>query len=247
MFRIQNSALSFSEQLRQPSEPGRTNPPAKMPQFLRADASVPMRQALIVSENVLIRQGLKEMLSREFRDLMIEESAEVSDALLRPAKRAWNLIVVEVGFRYDGAFSAIREFRRNRGGARVLVLDLTANDRNVLRAARSGAAGYIPVNVERADLLRAVRRLLDGKTFFEASAAAEAQAREPRHVRLSARERLVMHALAAGKRNCRIAAELNLSVKTVSTYRRRVLDKLELQSTADIVRYVADNGVTLPE
>lgn len=223
------------------------NPAAQMPGFFRADTTAPMRQVLIVSENVLVRQGLKEILSQEFRGLMVVELAEVSDALLRPAKRAWDLIVVEVGFHYDGAFSAIREFRRHRGAASILVLDLTANDRNVLRAARSGAAGYIPVNVDRADVIRAVRRLLDGKTFFEASAAVEAEAQEPRHVRLSARERLVMHALAAGKRNCRIAAELNLSAKTVSTYRRRVLDKLELQSTADIVRYVVANGVSLPE
>jgi two-component system invasion response regulator UvrY len=206
-----------------------------------------MRQVLIVSENVLVRQGMKDMLSQEFRDLAIVEATDVSNVVLRPVKRAWDLIVVDVGFRYDGAFAAIREFRRSRTATRVLVLDLTANDRNVLRAARSGAAGYIPMNIGRADFIRAVARLLDGKTFFEGSPAAEAQAQEPRHVRLSARERVVMHAFAAGKRNCRIAAELNLSVKTVSTYRRRVLDKLELQSTADIVRYVVENGVSLSE
>ncbi len=205
-----------------------------------------MRQVLIVGENVLVREGLKDVLNQEFRDLTIVEATEVSDIVLRPAKRAWDLIVVEVGFRYDGAFSAVREFRRSRGAARVLVLDLTANERNALRAARSGAAGYIPMNVDRADLIRAVRRLLDGKTYFDGSPVAEAEAQEQRHVRLSARERLVMQAFAAGKRNSQIAAELNLSAKTVSTYRRRVLDKLELQSTADIVRYVVENGVALP-
>ena len=114
-----------------------------------------------------------------------------------------------------------------------------------VRAQQMGAYGYVYKNASRADLFKAFKSVLGGKKYFVdplvPQKTVEAVAR---HADLSNRECGVMLAFAAGRRVNEIAADLNLSVKTVSTYKRRLLDKLELHSTADLVRYVIDNQLS---
>jgi DNA-binding NarL/FixJ family response regulator len=114
------------------------------------------------------------------------------------------------------------------------------------RCLQLGAAGYISKSSGRSDLLKAVGDVLDGKKHFSESVRREARSQRSAglHADLSAQEYKVLLALAAGRRTGEVAAELNLSAKTVSTYKRRVLNKLGLESTAGLVRYVIDHKLS---
>jgi DNA-binding NarL/FixJ family response regulator len=114
------------------------------------------------------------------------------------------------------------------------------------RCLQLGASGYISKSSGRSDLLKAVAHVLDGKKHFSESVRREARSQRSAglHADLSAQEYKVLLALAAGRRTGEVAAELNLSAKTVSTYKRRVLNKLGLESTAGLVRYVIDHKLS---
>jgi DNA-binding NarL/FixJ family response regulator len=114
------------------------------------------------------------------------------------------------------------------------------------RSLQFGAAGYISKSASRSDLLKAIRNVLDGKRHFDESVLLDGN--QPRsaslHANLSPQEWKVLLALASGRGTGAIAAEFHLSAKTVSTYKRRLLDKLRLQSTADLVRYVIEQRLS---
>ncbi len=109
------------------------------------------------------------------------------------------------------------------------------------RSRQLGAAGYISKGCSHSDLLKAFRRVLDGKNYFKESASRKACRTSVLQENLSARELKVFLALAVGRRLIEIASELSLSAKTVSTYKRRVMNKRNLKSTADLVRYQIDH------
>ena len=114
------------------------------------------------------------------------------------------------------------------------------------RSSQLGAAGYISKSSSRSDLVKAVRNVLEGRQHFAESACRGVDSPGPaaRHESLSAQEWKVLLALATGRGAGEIAADWDLSVKTVSTYKRRVLNKLGLKSTVDLVRYVIDNRLS---
>jgi DNA-binding NarL/FixJ family response regulator len=204
-----------------------------------------MTSVLIVDDHLLVRQGLKLMLSQEFRDLVFGEAKNNDEAALRLAKRSWDLVILDIALPGKDGFHVLQEIRRRHPSMRVLVLSMHADPQYAVRAQQLGASGYVSKNAGRAELLRAFKAVLAGKEYFEALPSAGTSAETVSgHAALSARENSVMLAFAAGKRPGEIAADLNLSAKTISTYKRRVLDKLELHSTAELVRYVIDHGLS---
>jgi len=198
-----------------------------------------MPSILIVDDHHLIRQGLKQMLSQEYREPVIGEAKSAEEAQIKLAKRPWDLVILALSLPVQDGFHVLQEIRRRHVSSRVLVLTMHTDPYYALRARQMGASGYVCKTAGRGELLGAVRAVLAGKEHFQDFHSPEpVAAAVSRNAELSAREREVMLALAAGKRIAEIAAELNLSVKTVSTYKRRLLNKLELHSTADLVRYV---------
>jgi DNA-binding NarL/FixJ family response regulator len=144
----------------------------------------------------------------------------------------------------DDGFSVLREICARPPQAAVLVLGMHPDSQYAARCLQLGAAGYISKSFGRSDLLKAVGDVLDGKKHFSESVEARSQRSAGLHADLSAQEYKVLLALAAGRRTGEVAAELNLSAKTVSTYKRRVLNKLSLESTAGLVRYVIDHRLS---
>ena len=204
-----------------------------------------MPSVLIVDDHLLVRQGLKLMLSQEYRDLVFGEAKNGDEAAIRLAKRSWDLVILDIALPGKDGFHVLQEIRRHQPSMRVLVLSMHADPQYAVRAQQLGASGYVSKNAGRPELLRAFKSVLAGKEYFEALPSARTSAETlPGHAALSARENSVMLAFAAGKSTREIAAELNLSVKTISTYKRRILDKLGLHSTADLVRYVIDHRLS---
>ena len=179
---------------------------------------------LIVDDHLLIRLGLKQVLSHEFRDVVFGEAETAEEALSLIKAQPWRLVILDVSLPDDDGFSVLREVCARRPQAAVLVLGMHPDSQYAARCLQ----------------------LLDGKKHFSESVRREARSQRSAglHADLSAQEYKVLLALAAGRRTGEVAAELNLSAKTVSTYKRRVLNKLGLESTAGLVRYVIDHKLS---
>jgi DNA-binding NarL/FixJ family response regulator len=204
-----------------------------------------MTSVLIVSDHVIVRRGIREIIKEELRDAVVTEAATVHQGLAWLAKRSFELAILHMGMPRKGQF--LDEVRRRRGDVPVLVVSRRAESQSASRALRQGASGYISQGASRAELVKALTSVLGGKQYTSEFLKAKPKAHVPAasaHHFLSAREHATMIALAAGKRQSEIAAELNLSIKTVSTYKRRVLNKLGIDSIAGLVRYVLENKIS---
>jgi DNA-binding NarL/FixJ family response regulator len=157
--------------------------------------------------------------------------------------------VLAIDLTGSSEFEILEQIRRHRPGSRVLILAMRWSNQYADRALKLGALACVTNDAGRAELLAAFRSALGGRKYrgssvSEMAAADPAIEAEIEPDVLSFRERAVLLGLASGKRIHEIAAELQLHEKTVSTYRRRVLDKLRLKSTADLVRYVIDHKLS---
>ena len=198
---------------------------------------------LIVDDHLLVRQGLKQVLSGEYRDIVFGEAGSAEEALAQIKAQSWRLVILDVSLPNADGFTVLREICTDRPQALVLMLSLHADSLYAARSLQLGAMGYISKSSGRSELLKAVRSVLDGRKYYSESVWREVDkaGSVPRHANLSVQECKVLLALAEGRRIGEVAADLKLSAKTVSTYKRRILDKLALQSTADLVRYVIDH------
>jgi DNA-binding NarL/FixJ family response regulator len=202
---------------------------------------------LIVADHLLTRLGLKRVLGQGFRDVVFGEAETADEALAQIKAQPWRLVVLDAGLpENDDGLSVLREVRARRPQAAVLVLGMHPNSQSAARFLQLGASGYISKSSGRSDLLKAVSNVLDGKKYFSESVrrGIPSPTSVARRADLSARELKVLLSLAAGRRISEVAAELNLSAKTVSTYKRRALNKLGIESTAGLVRYVIDNRLS---
>jgi DNA-binding NarL/FixJ family response regulator len=198
-----------------------------------------MPSVLIIDEHAFARLGLIRLLGEALEHASFGAAATHKAALRELAKRPWDLVVLEIAAsRHDG-LEFLRKVCSNYPYIPVLVVSMYQKYQYEDRARKLGAAGYVCKSATRAALLEAVRAALACK-------APAPGAPPPAGVELSARERKVLESVASGKRTSQIAADLHLSAKTVSTYRRRILDKLGLQCTADLIAYALDHQPSRP-
>lgn len=201
---------------------------------------------LIVDDRLLVREGLKQILRHEYVDVVFGEARSAEEALARIKTHAWRLAILDVSHPDANGLFVLAEICSRRPQISVLMLGTPADSKHGIRALQLGAAGYISKNLSRAELLKAVRNILEGKKHFSESILRGVDRPKPAgvHPELSAQEYRVLLAIAAGRRTSEIAAELNLSDKTVSTYKRRGFNKLGFKSTAELVRYVIDRKLS---
>ena len=201
-----------------------------------------MPSVLIIDDNFLAREGLKHLLAQELRGLVFGEATSSEEAATRLAKRAWDVAVIEVAMPGQDGFQMLQEIRRSSPATRVLMMSTRTDPEYFLRARQLKALGYAAKNTSRNELLKAFHSVLIGREHFVTdSEDAHNFWSSPAHPPLSTRERDVLQACVAGKRVGEIAGELNLSIKTVSTYKRRILNKLHINSVAELVRHAIDH------
>jgi DNA-binding NarL/FixJ family response regulator len=202
-------------------------------------------RVLIVDDHLLVRNGLRQVLAEEYRGVVFGEARTADEALTQVAKHAWDLVVLDIGIPGQDGFYVLQETLQRRPRTRVLMLSIHADPPYAARARQLGACGYLSKDAGRSDLVKAFRNVLAGRAHFDSSLPhVSAAPAAPGQATLSAREHKVLLAFAAGKRTGEIAAELSLSIKTISTYKRRLLNKLHLTSTADLVHYVIDHQLS---
>lgn len=200
-------------------------------------------RTLIFQPQALVRAGLKQVLAEEFRSIVFGEAHTAAQALAQIGRHQWDVAILDADGTNSGQdrFYVLQETVRRWPSLRVLALGSDEDFGWVTRALQIGATGCVWKNVGRSDLIKAFKSVVGGRAYLDPLPAKMSSAPSQianGHASLSAREQRVLLAVAAGRRTGEIAAEWNLSVKTVSTYKRRVLDKLDLKSTADLVRYV---------
>src|ERR1017187_5700686 len=165
---------------------------------------------LIVDDHLLVRQGLKQVLSHEFRDVVFGEAGTAEEALAQIQAKPWRLVILDVSLPDNDGFFVLRKIRASLPEAAVLVLSMHPDYLYAARSLQLGASGYISKSSGRSDLLKAVSNVLDGKQHFSESVRREARSQKPAalHANLSAQEYKVLLALAAGRRTGEVASDL---------------------------------------
>ena len=200
---------------------------------------------LIADDHAVVRRGLKQILADEFRKADFGEASNAREALDRIRKENWDTVVLTMpGL---GGLEALKEIKEARPKLPVLVLSMHLEDQFAVRVLKSGASGYMTKESAPEELVGAVKKVLAGGRYVS-PALAEKMASylaidtpNPPHERLSDREFVVLRMIASGKTVSRIAVELSLSVKTVSTYRTRILEKMGMMSNAELTHYAIKN------
>jgi two-component system invasion response regulator UvrY len=204
---------------------------------------------LIVDDHAVLREGLKRILASEFSNAKFGEAANTTEALGQLWTNPWELVLLDVSMRGRSGLDVLKEIRASSSKVPVLVLSAHPEEQYALRALKAGAAGYLTKESVAQELCRAVRKVCSGgryitPTLAEQLAAEVQSSGRPAHEALSNREYQVMLMIAAGKVPKEIGDELSLSVKTVGTYRTRVLEKMKLKNNAEIMRYVVERGLS---
>lgn len=208
-----------------------------------------MKRILIVDNQAMVRAGLGLLLSQTMDLEAVDEAGDAGEALRAVAATAYDLVMIDVRMPKKNGLECMRDLRKRHPETPILVLSTYPEDPYAVRALRAGAAGYLTKDRPPQELVTAVRRILSGGRYISdglAQTLAQAVATDgegPRHARLSERELQVLLGLARGRTVTEIGADLNLSVKTVSTYRTRVLQKMNMRLNAELIRYAVEHDL----
>jgi DNA-binding NarL/FixJ family response regulator len=204
-------------------------------------------RVLIADDHAIVRRGLKEILMRELDGVTCGEAENGQQVLDQVESHDWDLLILDITMPGRGGLDVLKTLRTLRPRLPVLVLSMHPEDQYGKRVLKAGASGYMNKESAPEELIKAMRRLLGGGRYVSA-ALAEALASDlsqdagrPVHERLSDREFEVLRQLASGKTVSQIAEELHLSVPTVSTYRARILEKMRMSTTAELMHYAMRN------
>ncbi len=199
---------------------------------------------LIADDHAVVRQGLKQILLEVFTRAHFGEATNANQALERVWKEAWDVVILDVTMPGRNGLEVLKEIKRAKPTLPVLMLSMHPEDQFAVRLLKAGAAGYMTKESAPAELVGAVRKALAGGRYVSATLAekmasliATDDIESLPHEKLSDREFLVLQLIASGKPVGAIARELSLSVKTVSTYRTRLLQKMHLSNNAELVHY----------
>ncbi|HVU02509.1 MAG TPA: response regulator transcription factor [Polyangiaceae bacterium] len=202
-----------------------------------------MIQVLIADDHVVVRKGLRQILS-EVPDIVVGGEAEsVEEVMALVRREAWSVAILDIKLKGGSGLDLVPRIRKERPGLPVLILTVYPEDQYAVRAIRAGAAGFLTKESATEKLIEAVRKVASGGRYVSpevaetlASVLAGESGGEP-HERLTDREFEILKMLGSGQTVSEIATTLGLSVKTVSTHRTRILGKMNLRTNAELMRY----------
>lgn len=202
---------------------------------------------LIADDHPVVLQGVRQILQDEYPGCHIEETRTGAQVIPNIQNEKWDLVILDISLPDRDGLDVLKDIRHLNSKIPVLILSMHVEEQLAIRALRAGATGYVTKESASEDLSVAVERALAGVRYVSPSLAQkivsltlEVGSDEELGV-LSDREYQVLRLLACGKSLVAIADELAVSVKTVSTYRSRLLQKLKLQNTIDLVKYAVTN------
>jgi two-component system, NarL family, invasion response regulator UvrY len=202
---------------------------------------------LIVDDHAVVRNGIRSIFNEEPCAVLFGEAGTCREALELVREENWDVVVLDISLGTGNGLEALKQMRQIRTKLTVLILSMHAEEQYARRAFKAGAAGYITKDSSRAEIVKAVHRVVSGGRYVSPALAEklaadiETGADRPLHEALSDREFEVLRLLAMGKTVGEIAESLSLSDKTISTYRARVLEKMRMKTNAELIHYAIKN------
>jgi len=202
-----------------------------------------MTRILIVDDHAVVRDGVRRIFEEQQGETAFGEASTAQEAVELVRAENWDVVVLDISLGGRSGLELIKELKQIRPKLPVLILSMHSEEQYARRAFRAGAAGYITKDNSRAELVKAVNKVIAGGRYVSADLAErlvfdiERGSDRPPHESLSDREFEVMELIASGKTVGEIAEQLSLSDKTISTYRARILEKMGMKTNAEITHY----------
>jgi two-component system invasion response regulator UvrY len=207
-----------------------------------------MRRILIADDHTVVRRGLKQILQDAWPSTVFGEAKNAHEAIKLILTQEWDIVVLDITLPGRSGIEVLKKTRQTRPDLPILVLSMHPADQYAARVIKAGAAGYMTKESAPEELVSAVRRVMAGNRYISSSLAEQlavhlADRDENPHHSLSDREYEVLCLIGAGKTVSQIASERSLSVKTISTYQRRLMRKMGLPSVRSLMHYAIKKGL----
>ena len=208
-----------------------------------------MKRILLVDDHPIVRHGIKQVLSGAFDPAIVGEAANAEEGLSEARSTEWDVMVLDLTLPGASGLDLLKDLKREQPTLPVLVLSMHPAEQFARRALNAGALGYLTKDSGPNELVKAVGEVMAGRRYLRASVIEDLVMRDqpergPRpHEALSDREYQVLRMIASGLTVSQVAVRLSLSVKTISTYRARVLEKMQMNTTAELMHYAIQHGL----
>ncbi len=208
-----------------------------------------MLRVLIADDHAILRRGIKQILAEIPSISAVDEATNGQEVLAKIAKGSYNLVLLDISMPGRSGLEVLKQLKAEKPGLPVLMLSMHPEEQYAVRALKAGASGYLTKESAPDELIAAVQKIIQGGKYVSASLAERfvSELSKPSekalHQILSDREYEIMCMIASGKTVSEIGDQLALSVKTVSTYRARILFKMSMKNNAEITRYALENGL----
>jgi DNA-binding NarL/FixJ family response regulator len=204
-----------------------------------------MIRILLVDDHPVVRHGIRTILTDRFRDAVVAEAGDASSALREIENAEWDVVMLDISLPGPSGLDLIKQLRQQRPGLPLLVVSMHPAAQFARRALSAGALGYLTKDSAAEDFVTAIEQARQGLRYVGRDTSElmnwRTNAQAAPHESLSDREYQLLRLLGSGQTVSDIARALSLSVKTVSTYRTRVLDKLGMRTNAELMRYAIEN------
>ena len=209
-----------------------------------------MISIIVADDHPIVREGLKRIIADCSDMFLVGEATDGNDVLEKCSQNSVDVLLLDISMPGPGFIETLQNIREINSKLRILVLSIHPESHYAVRAIKAGASGYLTKNHTPEELAMAIRHVYNGKKYMTSSLADEIisdlQSGEENELykKLSDREYQILCMLGLGKKVTEIASSLSLSPKTVSTYRSRILEKLKLKNTGELIRYAVENNLT---
>ena len=210
-----------------------------------------MIRILVADDHSVVREGIKQILAGQEGLVVEDEAGSGQEVLSRLAEKTYDLILLDISMPGRSGLEILEEIKVMQPKLPVLILSMHPEEQYAVRMLRAGASGYLTKASAPQELISAIQKVSRGGKYVTASLAEklafelDARAEKPLHERLSNREYQVMLMLAAGQSVSEVAEALCLSAKTISTYRARILEKMDMKKNAELTLYAVKNNLIL--
>jgi len=209
-----------------------------------------MIKVLITDDHPVVRRGIRQILEDEERIGLIHEAGNGKELFDKLKEQEYDVILLDISLPGRSGLDLISQIKKMRPSAAILMLSIHSEEMYAINALKCGASGYLTKSSAPEELVSAIFKVSKGERYISSSLADKmadsllSETEKPLHQLLSAREMEVLNLFAAGKTVVQISLDLSLSPKTISTYRERLLEKLKLHTTADLIRYAIMEGIS---
>jgi two-component system invasion response regulator UvrY len=208
-------------------------------------------RVLIADDHAVVRKGIKQILVEANRDAHIGEVGSLLELQSSLSEEPWDVVILDLAMPDGNGLDGLKQIKQSHPDVPVLIMSIYPEDQYALRTIRAGASGYLTKESAPEELVQAILKVLAGGEYISNSVEQELvnyarrEDDQPLHKALSDREYQVLCLIASGKELKEIASELSLSVKTISTYRARLLDKMNMRTNAELTHYAIQNDLVM--